>query len=220
VFSKSSLPGEPRKDIKQIKMKHKNCANFNPEENKCNFKNKHVDPEEPACPDFVPKTDLQGFGRGRGGQRRSWNSPTFAHLTAWGELPKKFLTGRTDAPKKIWHGFDVDANFKDKWLEDLNSIPNLEIRSSDTGKSKERVAFVVIRFADKKNDNKAKELVKQLNKQEGIYAKTDVGTEGRNRICVAGKIWYSKEKEKTWTEWWDSLVEKIKDSVEKVLGKK
>ncbi|GAI13675.1 unnamed protein product, partial [marine sediment metagenome] len=37
VFSKSSLPGEPRKETQQA-----------------------------------------GFGRGRGGQRRSWNSPTFA----------------------------------------------------------------------------------------------------------------------------------------------
>lgn len=109
---------------------------------------------------------------------------------------------------------EVDEEFKNQWLEDLNSIPEIEIRSSDTGKSKERIAFVVIRFSDKKNDNRAKELVKILNKQEGIYSKTDVGTEGRNRICVAGKVWYG---ETGWKKWWDTLAEKIKESINKVL---
>jgi len=34
---------------------------------------------------------------------KEWvNSPTFAYLSVYGEMPKEFLSGRTDSPKRIW----------------------------------------------------------------------------------------------------------------------
>jgi len=148
-------------------------------------------------------------------QKQKINSPTFAYLTVYGKMPKNFLRGRTDAPKKMWRGHDVDASLKDKWLEDLNSIPEIEVRSSDAGKSKERVAFVVFRFKDKKNDKRADAIVNELRKAPEIYARTDIGMEERPRICVAGKVIVGKPG---WEEWWNSLAGKIKSSVEKTFG--
>jgi len=150
-------------------------------------------------------------------QRRKINSPTFAYLTVWKKMPDKFLRGRTDEPKKDWHGLQVDKALKDSWLDKLNNIKGIEVRSSDAGKSAERPAFIVIRFSDKQNDNKAKVLVDKLSKEDGIYCKTDIGMEGRPRICVAGKVWQSKDK-KEWESWWDSLAGKIEKCIEGILS--
>jgi len=172
-------------------------------------------------------------------QRQKINSPTFAYWTVYNEYPKQFLRGRTDFPKRTWcykiedgkamtvKKFDsfmdkikcieVDKEFRDKWLEDLNSISEVEIRSSDIGHSyPDRPAFVVFRFKDQANDKKAEELVARLKKEKGLYVATDIGMENRPRICVAGKVWYAKDKEE-WEKWWDSVAEKIERCVEEVL---
>lgn len=147
-------------------------------------------------------------------QKQKINSPTFAYITVYGKEPEEFLRGRTDAPKKMWQGLDVDENLKDEWLEALNKVKGIEIRSSDAGKSKERIAFVVLRFADEENDDKAKDLVEKLKQADDIYSATDIGMAGRPRICVAGKIWYGEDG---WEKWWENLAEKIKKAVQEVL---
>jgi len=172
-------------------------------------------------------------------QRQKINSPTFAYWTVYNEYPKQFLRGRTDFPKRTWcykiedgkaitvKKFDtfmdrikcieVDKEFQDKWLEDLNSINEIEIRSSDIGHSyPDRPAFIVFRFKDQANDKKVEELVARLKKEKGLYVATDIGMENRPRICVAGKVWYAKNKEE-WEKWWDSLAEKIRKCIAEVL---
>ncbi|MBA7681069.1 hypothetical protein ES703_89397 [subsurface metagenome] len=148
---------------------------------------------------------------------KDWmNSPTFAYQVVHDKLPDTPLRGRTDSPKRMWGHKEVDKEFNDKWLEDLNSIPDIEIRATDIGHSSDRVAFVVFRFKDKKNDGKAKDIADSLNKLEGLYCKSDIGTEGRPRICVAGKI---KLEDENWEKWWNSLAGKIKKVVEKEFEK-
>lgn len=148
---------------------------------------------------------------------KEWvNSPTFAYQAVYGKLPDTPLRGRTDSPKRIWNDKEVDKEFKNNWLEDLNSIPDIEIRATDIGHSSNRVAFVVFRFKDKKNDSKAKDIVDSLNKLSGLYCKSDIGTEGRSRICIAGKI---KLEDENWEKWWSSLAGKIKKIVEKEFEK-
>ncbi len=147
-------------------------------------------------------------------QKQKINSPTFAYMTVYQALPKEFLRGRTEGPKKLWRGNDVDKALKDKWLESLNGIKGIEIRSSDAGKSPERIAFVVIRFEDVKNDPKAKNLSSKLAKEDGIFSKSDIGMEGRPRICVAGRIW---EGQNGWEDWWESVAGKIEKCVGRIL---
>ena len=144
------------------------------------------------------------------------NSPTFAYLSVYNKLPDEPLTGKTDFPKRTWDNIEVDKEFSDKWLEDLNNISDIEIRATDIGHSKERVAFVVFRFKDKNNDSKAKDTAENLSKIEGLYCKSDIGVEERPRICVAGKI---KLGDTNWESWWDSLADKIKSVVEKKFEK-
>ncbi|MCE7740150.1 MAG: hypothetical protein GPJ50_12310, partial [Candidatus Heimdallarchaeota archaeon] len=101
------------------------------------------------------------------------NAPTFAYQTVYGKNPEEFLSGRTDAPKKMWQGRAVDEGLKDEWLEKLNNLP-VEIRSTDEGKSKERPAFVVLRMP-KEYDALHKEMVENLKKQSDLFVKFDIG---------------------------------------------
>jgi len=143
------------------------------------------------------------------------NAPTFAYKTVYGKEPKTFLFGRTDAPKKIWNGLQVDAGLKDKWLNNLNNLP-VEIRSSDEGKSKERPAFIIFRMPEK-YDKLHKKMVNELDKNKDIYANSEVGMAGRPRICVANKV---KKGDKNWEKWWNSLPGKIDKAYSSVTGKK
>ena len=143
------------------------------------------------------------------------NAPTFAYNTIYGKNPKSFLTGRTDSPKKLWNGLSVDAGLKDKWLNDLNGL-KVEIRSSDEGKSKERPAFIIFRMPEK-YDKLHKKMVKELDKNNDLYVKSDIGMSNRPRICVANKI---KKGDKGWSKWWDALPKKIDSAYKNVIGNK
>ena len=149
------------------------------------------------------------------------NSPTFAYQAIYGKLPDIPLRGRTDSPKKQYKlpdgsTIEVDKEFRDTWLKDLNNISDIEIRATDIGHSAERIAFVVFRMKDPKEDCKVKAISDELNKIERLYSKYDTGREGRLRIVVAGKI---KLGDKNWEEWWNSLAGKIKEVVKEKLEK-
>ena len=144
--------------------------------------------------------------------KKKINAPTMAYKTVYGKYPKEPLMGRTSAPKKIWRGKDIDKNLKDEWLEELNSL-DVEIRSTDEGKSKERVAFVIFRMPEGK-DNLYKKVEENLKKEKDLYVYSDFGIENRPRICVAKNINY---KDKEWKEWWSSLPKKIERAYKKTI---
>lgn len=140
------------------------------------------------------------------------NAPTFAYKTVYGKMPENNLMGRTNSPKKIWKGIDVDKNLKDEWLEELNSM-GLEIRSTDEGKSTERVAFVAFRMP-KEKDDLYKKFEENLRQEKDLFISSDIGMGNRPRICVAKDIVVGEEG---WEEWWSSLSGKIKRAYGKTL---
>ncbi|MBA7604871.1 hypothetical protein ES703_11999 [subsurface metagenome] len=138
------------------------------------------------------------------------NSPTFAYQAVYGKSPDKPLRGRSGSPKRIWNGTEVDEHLKDEWLKELDSIPEIEMRASDEGKNEERVAFIVFRMKDPKDDCKVQAVSDRLGKLEGLYSKYDRGQEDRLRIVIAGKTKYG---DKGWEEWWKNLAGKIKNTI-------
>jgi len=150
-------------------------------------------------------------------QGMNWvNSPTFAYQAVYGKLPDIPLEGRTDSPKRMWNNKDVDKEFKNTWLEDLNSIPEIEIRATDIGHSSERVAFVVFRMKDPKDDCKVQAISERLGKLKELYSKYDTGQEGRLRIVATGKI---KLGDKNWEAWWNNLAGKIGNVIKEEFEK-
>ena len=137
--------------------------------------------------------------------KKKINAPTMAYKTVYGKFPDEPLTGKTNYPKKIWNEIEVDKNLKDEWLDELNSI-GVEIKSTDEGKTKERVAFVIFRMPQSKDDL-YKKVEENLKKEKDLFVYSDVGLGDRPRICVAKDISYTQ---KGWEEWWGTLPGKIK----------
>ena len=139
------------------------------------------------------------------------NAPSFAYRTLYGK--STYLQGRTNSPKKMWKGLDVDADLKDKWLKSINDLP-VEIRSTDAGKSEERPAFVIFRLKED-DDKRAKEISKLLNNEKDISSLCDKGNMGRSRISVVGPYWKGK---KGWENWWDTVSDKINSAYSSTLN--
>jgi hypothetical protein len=154
----------------------------------------------------------RGQGRGRGKFGGNANAPMMAYKTVYGKYPEEPMRGRTDYPKKEWKGLWVDKNLKNEWLEKLNSI-GVEIKSTEEGKDKMRVAAVTFRLPEEKDDL-YKEVEKQLKKEKDLKVSSDIGVEGRPRICVAKDIWVGKEG---WEEWWSSLPKKIERAFNRAI---
>lgn len=163
-------------------------------------------------------TDLAKDTRGTRGMLRGGppNSPTFAYRTLYENEPSEFLSGRTSHPQRMWGDIPVDEQLKDEWLENLNALPNLEIRASCAGHGSNRPSYVVFRLLSRDTDE-SKKVVEELNKIEGVKADVDLGREGLPRICVTGPIWHDKEG---WEEWWARLPERINQAVRSAQVKK
>lgn len=141
------------------------------------------------------------------------NAPTFAYYAVYGRRPDEPMRGRTDSPKKTWHGItDIDKHIKDKWLEELNSISEIEVRATDEGKSEDRVAFVIFRMDNPAHDSRAETISRRLDQMEGIYSECDIGSRDRPRVVVAGKVQYGKSG---WERWWNTVANMIECALHK-----
>ncbi len=150
------------------------------------------------------------FGRS---YKNKVNAPMMAYKTVYGKFPEEPLKGRTDSHKKEWKDLWVDKNLKKEWLEKLNSI-GVEIRSTEEGKDKVRVAAVIFRMP-KGKDKLYNEVKKNLKEDKDLFVSSDIGMGRRPRICVAKDIWRGKEG---WEEWWNSLPRKIERAYKKTIS--
>jgi hypothetical protein len=150
------------------------------------------------------------YGRGDGrGKSDNLNSPSLAYKAIHGKVPKKYIPGKTAHPQKIWKGIPIDKELKTKWIKNLNSMKNIEMRGSCAGHGPDRTSYVVFRLKPGQ-DKRAVDVAKHLNKIPDIYSISDVGREGRPRIVAASKTYYGK---KDWDKWWDKLPDSINKSV-------
>ena len=156
-------------------------------------------------------------------QRGKKNSPTFAWEIVHGKKYPGFRRGRYPDPvkEKRWNGFYVDAPLKNKWLNDLSKIPNVEVRASCCGHPPDRisrnawVSYVVFRV-DPSLKKQIKKIVSKLNKYPNTRSGYDVGMEGQPRIVVATPLYFKEgEDNKEWESWWSKLAERINSAVNK-----
>jgi len=123
--------------------------------------------------------------------------------------------------EKKWKGVTVDASLKSKWLNDLNSIKNVEIRGScsghgpEGGTSLEWVTFVAFRIDPSIENKKQKSVVKKLNSFPNTVAGSDIGMQGRPRFVVAAPLYYQCKKHNEWVKWWNNIAQMIDSAVNK-----
>jgi hypothetical protein len=145
-------------------------------------------------------------------------SPTLAYEAVYGKSPKdKYRRGRPpfQVKEKIWNGIEVDYSLKNRWLENLNNIPNVEIRGTCAGHSEDWVSFVVFRITDDEILKKVTRIVKELSSYKNTYSKYDIGMEGRIRIVCATNLYDGCENQKDWENWWNMLPYIINKAINK-----
>jgi len=144
-------------------------------------------------------------------------SPSFAYELVFKKPAPQGRRGRPPFPTehKMWKGIDIDKHIEDKWLDDLNSIPNLEMRGSCVGHSDACVSFVAFRLDPKFDNNKSflKKVVTRLNKDKNTVAGFDIGMQGRPRFVVATPLYYGCEKQNEWKKWWTTLSSRLSQAI-------
>lgn len=154
-----------------------------------------------------------------------------APMLAWELINDRRFPGwrsgyKADTKKRPWKGFIVDRNLKDKWLEDLNNIPNIELRSTceghgppgkmgDSPTSMDWPTHIAFRLTSKAKNNPG-QIVKNLNKYKHTKCKHGVGgREGRTRFICAARLYYKCAKHNDWMDWWTHLASRIDKAVNK-----
>lgn len=143
---------------------------------------------------------------------RPVNSPTLASIAVFGE-GAKWLRGRTAHPTRIWRGIEVDEHLTDEWLDELNRLPDIEVRASCEGHRDGdgfRPTYLIFRLLPEK-DSKAESVAEVLSKEEGVYSLADIGSEARPRIVVAAKLAYS---DPGWQEFWSGMANRVRVALE------
>ena len=140
------------------------------------------------------------------------NAPTFAYKCYYGKFPEPPISGREAShPQMMYRGIGIDKHIPKKALDDLNSISEIELRSSCEGDSERHLTFLIFRPLDR-NKRTADRITKNLNKFKDLKACWNVGNEGLPRIIITAGLWYDKDPS-MFKRWWLELPIKVKRSL-------
>ena len=117
--------------------------------------------------------------------------------------------------------YQVDRTLKNKWLDDLNGIKDIQMTQLCAGHDKEWIAYIVFlsqrkygaksqRYIDKVTTRleASDSITKSMGSVAGPYGYA--GAEGRIRIIVAAPTWYGH---KDWERWWSTITVRIKRAI-------
>ena len=162
-------------------------------------------------------SELQEVDFGRRGQSGRKPSPSFAYELVFKKPAPSNRRGRPNFPTehKMWNGINMDKHLEDKWLKDLNSIPNVEMRGSCEGHNAEWVSFIAFRLDPKYDNNKSfmNKVVTRLNKYPNTVSGFEIGMQGRPRFVVASPLYYGCEKQDEWKKWWTTLSSRLDKAI-------
>ena len=166
-------------------------------------------------------TEIQNKSDFKRGKLGRIPSPTFAYELTHGKKLIGWRGGKFPghSESKIWSGIEIDKPLKDKWLNDLNNIPNLEVRGSCSGHAEDWPSFIAFRITDKNIESDKKKLdqiVKYMNKFKNTYCGYDIGVQGRPRFVCAINSYYSEDNLIEWTNWWNKLAKRLNQAIMKV----
>jgi len=136
------------------------------------------------------------------------NAPTFIYWVLYNRYPDAPMYSRGyDHEEVIYQGIGVDKHIPRESLDQLNSIEEIELRSSCEGSSEIRPTYLIIRLVDNKI-SKVQKFVKKINLFDDIVSNYDIGNENQPRIGITTKLWYQKNPQE-FKKWWLSLPNKI-----------
>jgi len=145
-------------------------------------------------------------------QKQKLNAPEFAYFCLNKKMPNPPISGREAShPQMMYRGIGIDKYIPMKALNDLNSIKEIELRSSCQGDSERHLTFVIFRLMNR-DENYAKEVSSKINKHKHLSCCYNVGQEGLPRIIITANLWYEKDPV-LFKKWWLSLANIIRKSL-------
>ena len=162
-------------------------------------------------------SELQEVDFGRRGASGRKPSPSFAYELVFKKPAPPGRRGRPPFPVeyKNWNGIQVDKHLDNKWIKDLNNIPNVEVRGSCEGHDEDWVSYVAFRLDPKYDNNKSflNKVASRLNKDSNTVAGFEIGMQGRPRFVVATPLYYECDKQDEWKKWWTTLASRLNKTV-------
>ncbi|WP_319548965.1 hypothetical protein [Desulfogranum marinum] len=138
---------------------------------------------------------------------RKKNAPSFIYEILHGK--EKFLFGKgTPHRQKDWGGIPVDANIPTAALNEINSIQEIEIRSSCEGVDIWKPTFLIFRFRTAWDQEKIDAFVAGMNAFPDISCGAGIGNGGMYRVGITTALWYQKDRN-LFTQWWLELPQKM-----------
>lgn len=135
------------------------------------------------------------------------NAPSFIYEILHGK--EKLLFGKgTPHRQKDWGGIAVDANIPTAALDEINSIQEIEIRSSCEGVDIWKPTFLIFRFRTAWDQEKIAAFVAGMNSFPDISCGADIGNMGMYRVGITTALWYQKDRN-LFMQWWEELPQKI-----------
>lgn len=155
----------------------------------------------------------QNDGQGMRGSSDRKPSPVAAYELVYGTSAPMGMRGQYPGQieYKTWNGMNVDIHLEDKWLNDLNSIKEIEMRASCEGHDKQWISFIVFRvMPNKDSDTEYLDKIQSTLNQGITKCGYQAGQQGRPRFVVAVKLWYGQPG---WEKWWSTLAYRVKGAV-------
>ena len=139
---------------------------------------------------------------------RKKNAPSFIYEILHGK--EKLLYGKgTPHRQKAWEGIAVDANIPTVALDQINSIQEIEMRSSCEGVDMWKPTFLIFRFRKACDQEEISKFVAGMNAFPDISCGADIGNGGMYRIGITTALWYGKNRSQ-FVQWWEDLPQKIR----------
>ena len=142
------------------------------------------------------------------------NAPMFIYSILY-DKPSKRMGGRvSNHPHKLINGIDIDVEVPTGAMNKLFKIKEIQTTSSCQGTNLELPTFLIFRPNDQSIEY-VKQLSGNLNKQSNIKCGYGIGNNGKYRMGITAKLFYSPETKLEFVKWWNSLASKIQNSLPK-----
>jgi len=158
---------------------------------------------------YPKKTSMRYSGKNKE------NAPEFIYRVLYGKR-KEFFGRTSDHKQKLYNGVAVDEGIPDSVLDKLNSIKEIELRSSCMGESNDKPTFLIFRFKDDFPEEFLDCIQTQIEKLGNIKCGWSLGNMKRPRFGVTWKTWYGKQTKYSkpdFDSWWKELPGKIETAI-------
>jgi len=149
-------------------------------------------------------------------QNRTKNAPEFIYSILYQTDPPMIRGRSANHLQRLINGVNIDNHIPEKAIKLLNNIKEIEPRSSCEGSNNQHPTFFIFRFRKDSREEYVKDFCNKLSKNRKYKCGYELGRQGYYRVGITNKLYYSKENEKKFNQWWLELPNEIIDTLKSI----